>query len=167
MIYFEDVTPNSDGEIFLNIAPDAGTPYCFTAAITIEGYDNNGGSSGPIANGGGNNNANGMQQNIVSETNRPGTGNDVITSIKAFPNPFVNDLKVDLELAAKVKQVSLALYDVNSRMVYLKVLGSNEVATQHQTLDLSMAKGLPPGNYFLKVVCDGVAQQSIKLVKTR
>ena len=167
VIYFEDVTPNSDGEIFLNIAPDAGTPYCFTAAITIEGYDNNGGSSGPIANGGGNNNTNGMQQNIVSETNRPGIGNGVITSIKAFPNPFINDLRVDIELAAKVKKVSLALYDANSRMVYLKVLGSNEVATQHQTLDLSMAKGLPPGNYFLKVVCDGVAQQSIKLVKTR
>ncbi|MEP7252210.1 MAG: T9SS type A sorting domain-containing protein, partial [Ginsengibacter sp.] len=167
VIYFEDVTPNSDGEIFLNIAPDAGTPYCFTAAITIESYDTNGTSSGPIANGGGSNNANGMQQNIVSETNRLGTGNDIITSIKAFPNPFTNDLKVDLELNAKVKQVSLALYDANSRMVYLKVLGSNEVARQHQTIDLSMAKGLPPGNYFLKVVCDGVAQQSIKLVKTR
>ena len=70
-------------------------------------------------------------------------------SLTTYPNPFINDLKVNLVLSSKVKQVALVLYDANSRMVYQKVLGSNEVSRQVQTLDLSMAKALPPGSYLI------------------
>lgn len=168
ILYFEDVTPNSDGEIFINISPAAGAPYCFTAAITIESYDPEGGiGSLPIA---------GKPANIIgqpvtqSEFRRPGSANDnevLIKAITAYPNPFVDNLKVELEISPKIKQVALLLFDVNGRMVYMKVLGSNEVARGSQTFDLSMTKALPPGDYFLKVMGDGKAQQTIKLVKAR
>ena len=91
----------------------------------------------------------------------------MITGVKAYPNPFTNNLKVELQISPKIKQVALLLYDVNGHMVYTKVLGSNEVARGSQTLDLSLTKTLPPGNYFLKVIGDGKAQQTIKLIKAR
>ncbi len=169
VVYFEDVTPNSDGEIILSIAPDAGTPYCFTAAITIESYDTGGTQTGPIA-GKGNPDTNFAQQANEGELNRLAPNNNsenLIQSIKVYPNPFINNLKVDLALSSKVKQVAMVLYDANGRMVYQKVLGSNEVSRQYQTQDLSMTKALPPGSYYLKVICDGKAQQTIKLVKAR
>ncbi|MEO8109706.1 MAG: PA14 domain-containing protein [Ginsengibacter sp.] len=166
VIYFEDVTPNSDGEILLNISPDAGTPYCFTAAITIESYDPETGiGSGPIAG------KPILEQPVPqSEHRSPAVISDnevMITSVKAYPNPFTNNLKVDLQISPKIKQVALLLFDVNGHMLYTKVLGSNEMARGNQTVDLSMTKALPPGNYFLKVLGDGKAQQTIKLVKAR
>ncbi|MDQ6888756.1 MAG: PA14 domain-containing protein [Bacteroidota bacterium] len=166
VIYFVDVRPNSDGEIYLNISPAAGVPYCFTGAITIESYDPGPGYAGPIAGYGQPNNFI-QQPGNIADVRSANRNENVITSVKAYPNPFVNDLKVDLALASKVKHVSLMLYDVNGRMVYTKVLGSNEVSTQRQILDLSMTRALPAGNYFLRVICDGQSQQTIKLVKAR
>ncbi len=168
VVYFEDVTPNADGEVILSISPEAGTPYCFTAAITIESYDSGGGQTLPIANGTPGSYF-GQQQNNVSEISRPGAtrNEDLISSVKAYPNPFINDLKIDLVLTSNAKQVALVLFDASGRAVYQKILGSAEASRQHQTLDLSMTKALPPGNYFLKVLCDGVSQQTIKLVKAR
>ena len=163
VIYFEDVNPDSNGEIFINISPDAGTPYCFTGAITIENYDPQPGSQTlPIANNGSG------QLNIASpRAIQAEAGIELITGVKAYPNPFINDLKVDLVLSPAAKQVGLILYDVKGQMVYQKVLGSSEVSRRIQTLDLSMAKALPPGTYFLKVLCDGKAQETVKLIKTR
>ncbi len=168
ILYFEDVTTNSNGEIFIDISPAAGTPYCFTGAVTIENYDPEGGIGNlPVA---------GKPANIVeqpltqSEFRRPSVANDneaLITNVKAYPNPFIDNLKVELKLSPKIKQVALLLFDVNGRMVYTKVLGSNEVARASQTLDLSMTKALPPGTYFLKVMANDKAQQTIKLVKAR
>ncbi|MEP6583071.1 MAG: PA14 domain-containing protein [Ginsengibacter sp.] len=167
VIYFEDVTPNSDGEILINISPDAGTPYCFTAAITIESYDTISSPALPVAGKAVPEFA--FQQNSQSEFIRPANNpnESLITSIKAYPNPFINNLKVDLALSSKAKHVALLLYDVNSRMVYQKVLGAGEVTSQHQTFDLSLTNALPTGTYFLKVICDGITQQTLKLVKAR
>ncbi len=169
VVYFQDVTPNSDGEIILNIAPEAGTPYCFTAAITIESYDGTGTQGLPIAGKGLPDSNFNQPQNNVSESNRPtvNSNENLISAVKAYPNPFIDNLKVDLVLSSKAKQVALVLYDVNGRMVYQKVLGASEASQLYQTLDLSMTKALPPGSYYLKVVCDGKAQQTIKLIKAR
>lgn len=168
VIYFEDVTPNSDGEIIINISPAAGTPYCFTGAVTIESYDAPSDlQTIPVAG------QTDSQINITQispEVKKPSINTKpeaLITGVKAYPNPFVNNLKVDLVLSAKAKQVALVLYDGNGRMVYQKVLGSNEVSRQVQTINLSMAEALPPGIYFLKVVCDAAVQKTIKLVKAR
>ncbi len=164
VIYFEDVSPNSDGEILIDISPEAGTPYCFTGAITIENYDPPAGSqTGPIANKGGDQVNELQSQAAAVEVSRE----VLITEVKAFPNPFTTELKVSLALASKVKQVALVLYDINGRMVYQKVLSPAGVALRVQTVDLQMAGGLPPGTYILNAICDGVAQQSIKLIKTR
>ncbi len=165
VIYFDYVSPNSDGEIFINISPEAGTPYCFTAAITIESYDTTASQVLPIAGKGTPNSNFSQKQNTQSESGS--TNRNLITSVKAYPNPFINDLKIDLVLSSKAKSVAFILYDVNGRAVYKKVLGSNEAARQYQTLDLSLTNALPPGSYFLKVLGDGVAQQTIKLIKAR
>ncbi|MEP6583072.1 MAG: T9SS type A sorting domain-containing protein, partial [Ginsengibacter sp.] len=171
VIYFEDVVPNSDGEIILSISPAAGTPYCFTGAITIESYDSQLSTAElPIANNGSAQLNIAQQQAGQVEVRRPATSSNddaLISEVKAYPNPFTDNLRVDLVLSSKVKQVALLLYDANGRMVYQKVLGSNEVTRRMQTLDLSMTKALTPGNYFLKVICDGEAQQTIKLIKVR
>ncbi|MEP6583199.1 MAG: PA14 domain-containing protein [Ginsengibacter sp.] len=162
VVYFEDVMPNEDGEIVIDISPEAGSPYCFTAAITIEAYDASGSQTLPFA---------GKAAPVPGEREYqvPASEKDTvfISSVKAYPNPFIDNLKVDLALSSRVNHVALAVYDVNSRIVYQKILGSGEITRQHQILDLAMTKALPPGIYFLKVICDGIAQQTIKLVKSR
>ncbi len=167
VIYFEDVSPNSDGEILINISPEAGSPYCFTGAVTIETYDPPADTqTAPIANNSGN------QLNVLKAEVAPAEVSEasrevLITEVRAFPNPFTSELKVSLALSPKVKQVALTMYDINGRMVYQKVLSPAALALRVQTVDLPMASSLPPGTYILNAICDGVAQQSIKLIKIR
>ncbi len=161
VIYFEDVTPNSDGEILINISPEAGSPYCFTAAITIENYDVSSSQTPP-------NGSTAAPGSNVRESNTAVHEDSVlITSVKAYPNPFIKDLKIDLVLTSKAKQVAVGLYDVYGRMVYQKILGSNVLTSQHQTFDLPITSALSAGNYFLKVISDGIVRKTIKVVKAR
>jgi hypothetical protein len=81
-----------------------------------------------------------------------------VVSVKAFPNPFVNDLSITINDAASQETFYEAvLFDLQGRKVF-----SQELAAKKDKLDLS---GIAPGMYILHVQKNGAVILKEKLVK--
>jgi hypothetical protein len=88
-------------------------------------------------------------------------GNDMPTEfVVASPNPFTDQLDVQVNFLAETEQVMLRLFDQQGRQVILQQLPGGLEKYSLPTAEL------PPGVYFLRVESAGQTQ-TIKVVKTR
>jgi hypothetical protein len=79
------------------------------------------------------------------------------SSLQAYPNPFVNDLYVDVEDIAGPARMEL--FSLDGRAVLQRNMVLNGTAATH--LDLNGA-GLLPGAYLLRITTDqGTAEQRV------
>lgn len=162
IVYLDNLTPNEDGEIVLDVNTQSGYPYSFTGALTIEGYLDNG-------SGGGREDGNEMVTPIYVKGTDP---KDVFVDKKAdntlnvFPNPFVDKFQVELTTEQPAK-VHMMLFDLSGRMVYeqsglktISGLNRYEIIVPQQAI-------LLPGSYFLSVIRDGKPLKAVKLIKVQ
>jgi hypothetical protein len=171
VIYFTNVHADENGEIYVSVIPDVTSPYCFTNAVTLESYDGDGGEQvGAIQ----------MPEEIkdnnlaplITSTNVSPAINTVIEPetkdvINVYPNPFVDQLQVNLATHKKVNKLGFLIYDMNSRLVAQKVISGNGQSYQSQSFNMAVSKSLAPGSYILKVTYDDVVQEVIKLIKVK
>ncbi|MEM6783641.1 MAG: T9SS type A sorting domain-containing protein [Bacteroidota bacterium] len=118
----------------LNVAPD-GTLYAVSAAGLYRGL-----STFPVA----------------AEPVAPGVLGSL--SVDAYPNPFVDAVRVQLDVPQS-GDVRLALYDVLGRRVHI---AARTLAAGTQTVELAGLGGLAAGRYFLRVEV-GIARAVIAL----
>ena len=171
VIYFTNVHADENGEIYVSVIPDVTSPYCFTNAVTLESYDGDGGEQvGAIQ----------MPEEIkdnnlaplITSANVSPAINTVIEPetkdvINVYPNPFVDQLQVNLATHKKVNKLGFLIYDMNSRLVAQKVISGNGQSYQSQSFNMAVSKSLAPGSYILKVTYDDVVQEVIKLIKVK
>lgn len=163
IIYFENLSPDENGEIYLSVTPTAISSYCFTNALILESFD-------PVTS---ESNTFSFEKNSISVPVNSGIQtvgtlapvHDFRKEIKlsAFPNPFVDQLVVDMELPAGSKAMKLELYDIQSRLILTREI-EPQLYGGTKTINLPVDKNLAPGNYLLKLVSDK-NQKVIKLVK--
>ncbi len=73
------------------------------------------------------------------------------TVIKAYPNPFVNDLTVQLSLEKEVSKLTVVLFDLSGKMVFRKEFSNVAKGTWRQQLGLNGAISAR-GTYVLQVI---------------
>jgi hypothetical protein len=166
VVYLDQLAPNEDGEIYIDISTAAGSPYSFTGAFTIEAYTdvpsttriptlNRQVTNPPIAKN---------DDKKADELSRKVTTPDASAEIRVFPNPFVDKITVEIG-TAKPSTVALLLYDINSKLIYRNITENNSSATGTYNINLPGAYSLKPGTYFLNVLVDGKLSKTVKLIK--
>ena len=197
VLYLDNVTPNNDGEIIMDITTAGGSPYSFTGAITIEAFSNSiSSTSGPESGDSSvaqpavpeatqytdGTDARGTDiQNAAAVTAISGTSTTIdasaartgvpvtvkvdamVDDIKVFPNPFVNKVQVEVNNAASAS-VTIALYDLSSKLVYSGSAQSTPAGKSVISLNLPAGK-IAPGSYYVNVLIDGKLTKSVKLIK--
>jgi flagellar hook assembly protein FlgD len=84
--------------------------------------------------------------------------------IKIFPNPFSNDVYFDLSQIQYTKSLSLAIYDIQGKLV--KKLENNTSGQSHWNGTNANSQQVPNGLYFLSILVDGKQHLSKPLVKS-
>ncbi len=160
MLYIDNVKPDENGEIYISVSPDDASAYCFTSAFTLEGYD----TPAEDSQGSQSSQQSGTQGEIVSLLPQSSMGNrDVpkVLGLSAYPNPFVNSLSAIVDIPAGVKEVSLSLYDIDSRLIWKQEING---AGGKQMIRIPVGQHLAPGSYLLKLSSDNNSQ-ILKMVK--
>lgn len=155
-VYFENVVPNENGEISISMTGESFANWAFWGAIILESYDDDGGSGEPVISNR-NGNLNGNVTAEPADMNRRGAGQDdlaaeILNGLKAYPNPFVNELSVQFKLETNVERMSVHLMDISGKVVYKKELGALTAGTQ----SLQIGSGgeltsLKSGVYLLRI----------------
>jgi fibronectin type 3 domain-containing protein len=157
------VKPDSTGTIYIILYnSDGGRAYL--NALTIDGVPSAYSTIGqpPVAtrqlgNGG-------IRRALfLADSNATGLSN--ATRVSVFPNPFVGDVTLSLELPKAVSKLSVALLDVSGKVIHRQELGGIPAGSSVQSLNLG--KDLAPGNYFilLQGLPDG-GVRTLSLLKT-
>ena len=99
----------------------------------------------------------------ISSTSGIGQVNEIFGSITAFPNPFSNNISLNMDLRQSGK-INLDLYDISGREIATLYEGTLMSGNNKLTLDLA-SKNLKPGIYMLKASSASGASSIIRLIK--
>jgi len=94
-----------------------------------------------------------LTQTFYSEVNN--------NHLRVYPNPFTNNLKLDLNLSEKT-EVTIELFDLLGKMITTSSKTKFEAGNYNKTIELG--ENNPPGVYLIKVILNG-NPQLIKVVK--
>lgn len=173
--YLDNLRPNDNGELIISVTTAGGSPYSFTSAFTIEYYAdaspdepvvNTIYPDGPPA-------ANRLLADrrvhvlpLATSNLASTTAPDFRTNgIKAYPNPFVSNVTLNIQ-AEKAAKISILMYDQNRRVVFRKDGLSVVKGENNMTLNLQSGTSLVPGMYILNVMMEGEkASKVVKLIK--
>ncbi len=167
VVYLDQLQPNQDGELFINISTAAGSPYSFTGAFTIEAYDDAGIPNLPAVS----------RQTVIAaaqviEPSKPvdiaktvtPASTTAATEIKVYPNPFQDKFSIELTNSSASK-ISVLLYDGSAQLIYRNDVNGNSSSSQLINVSIPNAGRLKPGMYVLNVLLDGKVGKTVKLIK--
>lgn len=163
VVYLENLQPNDDGELVIDVNTQAGSPYSFTGAWTIESFDDNSDYTPVIGRGDANDYVD-IVPAAPAATAKLEVKETPIGDVKVYPNPFTRSIQVEWN-DIKASQVSVLLYDINGRMVF-KGNKTNTVAGKN-LITVNVDGNLTPGTYVLNILADGKLERSVKLVKVK
>ncbi len=160
VVYLENLVPNDDGELVIDVNTQAGSPYSFTGAWTIESFDDNSTYTPLMGRG----EMNDYVDITPAAPAKAEVREETMGEVKVFPNPFTRTIQVEWN-DVKASQVSVLLYDINGRMVF-KGNKTNTVAGKN-LITVNVDGNLTPGTYVLNILADGKLERSVKLVKVK
>lgn len=163
IVYLDNLTPDEDGNLVVDVNTMVGSPYTFTGAFTIESYD---GNTLPGGQGRDNENLNELSTSPIVTTLNSGSDKGLFGDVNVYPNPFTENLSVELNTMVS-SNVNIIMMDLSGRVVYkgatIKTMpGSNKIS-------VSFDKGtkIIPGSYTLNVMVNGNLSKAVKLVKLK
>ncbi len=87
---------------------------------------------------------------------------DNLTSVNLFPNPVENKTKLEIKNLTFLSNIDLIVYNIDGKIV--KEYSDIEVIENGVNLDLDISD-LVKGNYFLKILNNGIQLKTEKIVK--
>jgi hypothetical protein len=169
VVYIGDVTPDLNGEVFIDVSTTNLGEFGFTAAMIINAYDDlvGGVVQNRIINSG-----SGVSSGVdqapaerLSDASRAGQ-QPIVTKLNAYPNPFMDQLNIEFYNNAAGNKVAVDLYDMSGRLVYRRNAGSMPVGQNKLNLNLENS-GFTPGVYLVKLSINGQILSTRKLIKSR
>ena len=175
IISLDLLTPNDNGEIYVDARTYSGSPYSFTNAMILEYFDDSLEES-PLVNTiypTLPQNDDQIKSHVLPVLNNEAMAkttkqsvskvDDNELAISVTPNPFVDRINVSF-FQEKASSVTIELYDVNGRVVFKQnglkaTIGNNNLSIQLN------GRSFIPGKYFLNVLIDGKKQKATKLIK--
>jgi large repetitive protein len=181
VVYLDNLTPGGDGELILEVSTAGGSPYSFTGAYTIEYFDdltnepvintiNPQNTSNTLLRGGGNKNhvlPKPIETAVllpVSEI-KPVLQDDFTNdAIKVFPNPFTNNIQVQLNVD-KNASVNILIFDIKGKQMFRSE--NLHALKGRNTISASLGSGrqLLSGTYIINILIDGKISKVEKLIK--
>jgi len=164
MVFINGVKPDSTGTVNISFYTDATTAYAMWTSLTIQGMPSPdviaadyAGTAGSIATAG-------DPGGISDSTATPDSANQrVVGKTVAYPNPFVDNVVVSLDLAQAADKFTLVVADAEGRIMQKQEFSGVPAGMWQQTLNFS---GLSKGIYFIQVygLPDGKTR-SFRMVK--
>lgn len=169
IVYFNNVRPDENGEISVDVTPDTRySPYCFTSAFTLDAFfaPDDSQSQAKEAHHASQEETKVIQAEKTLNIVQPQIRSDFkIMQLNAYPNPFVSNLNAVVEIPSNSSNVSLEMYDLQSRLIFKKEVRNNDQIGGRNLVTLPVGKNLAPGVYILKLSV-GNESKTIKVVKT-
>ncbi len=152
-----DISPDQNGEVVISVAAGGTSIYGYIGALVIQSYTPEGSEIDPslvMAKG-----------NFNTENATLAATNLELT--RAYPNPFVNTVNLDVVSNGKSNQnIMINVSDVSGRVLYTKMLGKLPAGNHRVTLDLG-AQAIPGGLCVLSLMDGNKVVKTIKLVKSK
>ncbi|MCM5529400.1 T9SS type A sorting domain-containing protein [Parasegetibacter sp. NRK P23] len=155
------VKPDADGSVSITIYGTVQGGFGYLNAMTIEGAPTILTETQPdvaISTGT-------ITQSAITSAITLKTAQDEeqvrIVKATAFPNPFVDDITVEMKLTSDVSRFTVQVIDMNGKVVYSKDVANAQKGTWLQKLGLNGR--LPKGMYFIRV--NGLPGQGVQILK--
>lgn len=155
MLFFDNISPDENGEIYISVTPDANSPYVFTSAIILEGYnipaeDIAAGQSArrepglePVA----------MDVVPAGQTSRTAALLPGKLKMDVYPNPASTDINLSLQLPEDAKGALIEMFDVSGKVVLRK---SFDGFAGSQLLHINLDPSLARGTYIVKLTANTI-----------
>jgi hypothetical protein len=174
MVFINGVKPDSTGTVYITFYTDASTPYAMWTSLTIQGMTSPGviaadsaGTAGTIAAsiktpGVVSGSATTMDASTLTASS---TANRLATGLRAFPNPFVDNVTVNFDFQQNVAKFTLVVVDVAGRILQKQEFNSIPAGFWQHNLNLG---NLNKGVYFIQGYgLPGDKPASFRLVKVK
>lgn len=150
--YIGDVVPDDFGEVMLNFSTTQAAAYGFNAGVIIDDYsDAQGGSA--------------LNSVLETEPEIPAVA-ELRQATNIYPNPFFDQINIDLYNSAASNKVSAEVYDIMGRRVFIK--NYFNLSAGNNSLRLAPQQSiLKPGVYVVMLKINGEVVQTGKLVKAK
>ncbi len=152
IVYINDVSADANGELLIDFSTTAAAQWAFNAGIIVMDYSDLGGASALY-----------MSNSVIDERQSPGlTSIESNLTVKAYPNPFLDILQIDISMSSTPKELTTSVYDLTGRLYFMKRY-EGLVSGRHI---LHLAPQLPgAGVYILTVRENGNIRKSMKIIK--
>lgn len=172
VVYIGDIVPDANGEVLIDFSTTADAVWSFNNGIIIQAYDDAAGGANPnkvadqpqppitvVEN-------NAASQEVTLAETKEAVGNTNITNVKAYPNPFNDQVNIDFNNKAAGNQVGIAIYNLTGQLLYTRNFGQLPVGAN--TLRLNTAEATPgDGIYLITLTVNGKTTHTAKLMKAQ
>ena len=158
IVYIADVVPDANGDVLINFSTTKSGGYGFNAGMVISTYDDP--TGGPVVVG-----TRPALASKVTEEAQEVEQQVVNKSVRAYPNPFVDNINIDFFNSSATNQVSVEVYDMSGRLSARKDYG--EIPAGMNTIRLnSRENAITAGVYIINLSINGKPIKTTKMVKT-
>ncbi|HRE52117.1 MAG TPA: T9SS type A sorting domain-containing protein, partial [Flavitalea sp.] len=167
IVYIDDIVPDVNGEVRLDFSTTEDALFGFNGAVIIQDYTDVS-EGGEVINNMVNNpnSANILMENDDAADLAMAAAQEGSSSARMYPNPVVSFLNVDFNNASASDNVSLMVYDISGKLLYMRNYG--KLSAGPHTLGLSAKEsGMTTGIYFVSLNVNGKAIKTTKVVKTK
>lgn len=156
-VSINNITPNSNGEIFIDIFMPSESQYAFLNAIFLHAHAKlpNIVKTGMVVDNGGN-----MNELLDIKA----LSNDNLGTLSTvYPNPFENKINVKLsDSFTNSNEINVQVVDLNGSVLKASLINPN--GSDIVELDLQEAN-LKTGVYLLRIKAKGIKEQSLRIIK--
>jgi fibronectin type 3 domain-containing protein/predicted esterase len=166
-VQINNVTADANGSVIVEIKAGGASPYAYIGAMVIQAYsigtEPTGLNAASVAH-------TGRVLSASSPSNELSSLNPVIgnNTVRAFPNPFADDVIINVSLEKPVAKLSMVLLDLSGKPILSRELSNVPSGnSQHKlnTTGVNLGK-LPPGIYLVRIIgLPGGKVETIKLIK--
>jgi hypothetical protein len=165
--YLDELVPNGNGEIFIDISTNTIAQFGFLGALVIQGYSTAPAGAAPavplldppapIVK-------KAPVVNTVEAAKKVVVANELKANLEAsaYPNPFRNELMI--KVASKDPKIGYQVQLMNTSGIILTEKTVSMAKGNTVSINVS-ALHLEPGMYFARILVDGKVEKTIKLLK--
>ena len=164
-VYIDNVIPNQDGEIYVDVSAPSTSVYGFQSSLVIEYYDpslitqRNSNVPGLTVINPGNNPIVNTSVSNTGVRNEPET----LKGVSIYPNPFRNYITVSY-VNSQRSNLSINVYDITGKIIARKDLGIISEGSHTAVVDLG-SSAITSGTYILNFVRNNKVERTFKIIK--
>lgn len=161
IVYINDITPNTDGEVYIEFSTIEEAAWAFNGGMIVESYDD----IPVVAPQNGANRIGLISPAQITEVSLETFANQPFGNAEVYPNPFRDQLNVVYTTATTKQNIVVNVYNMNGSLVHTQQARGRNAGKQLISMNLGNAN-LKAGYYLVTIVVDGKIESTVKVIKT-